>query len=223
MIRLTNLYKIYNQGLQNEFVALKNINLHIKDKECVVLKGVSGSGKSTLLSIIGGMNKPTSGEALIENKAIAKLPDLHLSNFRAKSIGFVFQSFHLIENLSVYDNVTVPLIPHQKDTEQITQMVNNALQIIKIDHKKNDLAKNLSGGEKQRVAIARALVNNPNIILLDEPTANLDIANSQNLITILQDLKQLGKTVVIATHDTIFDDLDFVDKIVHIQNGEIVE
>lgn len=223
MIRLTNVYKIYNQSLQNEFVALKNINLNIKDKECVVLKGVSGSGKSTLLSIIGGMNKPTSGEALIENKAIAKLPDLHLSNFRAKSIGFVFQSFHLIENLSVYDNVTIPLIPHQKDTEQITQMVNNALQIIKIDHKKNDLAKNLSGGEKQRVAIARALVNNPNIILLDEPTANLDIANSQNLITILQDLKKLGKTVVIATHDMIFDDLDFVDKIVHIQNGEIVE
>ncbi|MBD3841902.1 MAG: ABC transporter ATP-binding protein [Campylobacterales bacterium] len=223
MIRLTNVYKIYNQSLQNEFVALKNINLNIKDKECVVLKGVSGSGKSTLLSIIGGMNKPTSGEALIENKAIAKLPDLHLSNFRAKSIGFVFQSFHLIENLSVYDNVTIPLIPHQKDTEQITQMVNNALQIIKIDHKKNDLAKNLSGGEKQRVAIARALVNNPNIILLDEPTANLDIENSQNLITILQDLKKLGKTVVIATHDMIFDDLDFVDKIVHIQNGEIVE
>jgi putative ABC transport system ATP-binding protein len=223
MIRVTNLCKVYNQGLQNEFVALKNINLHIKDQECVVLKGVSGSGKSTLLSIIGGMNKPTSGEALIEHKTIAKLPDLHLSNFRAKSIGFVFQSFHLIENLSVYDNVTVPLIPHQKDTMQITQMVNNALKIIKIDHKKNELAKNLSGGEKQRVAIARALVNNPNIILLDEPTANLDMANSQNLITILEDLKKLGKTVVIATHDTIFDDLEFVDKIVHIQNGEIVE
>jgi putative ABC transport system ATP-binding protein len=160
---------------------------------------------------------------LKETKAIAKLPDLHLSNFRAKSIGFVFQSFHLIENLSVYDNVTVPLIPHQKDAGQITQMVNNALQIIKIDHKRNELAKNLSGGEKQRVAIARALVNNPNIILLDEPTANLDIANSKNLITILEDLKKLGKTVVIATHDTIFDDLEFVDKIVHIQNGEIVE
>lgn len=223
MIRVTNLCKIYNQGLQNEFVALKNINLHIKDQECVVLKGVSGSGKSTLLSIIGGMNKPTSGEALIEHKTIAKLPDLHLSNFRAKSIGFVFQSFHLIENLSVYDNVTVPLIPHQKDAVQITQMVNNALKIIKIDHKKNELAKNLSGGEKQRVAIARALVNNPNIILLDEPTANLDMSNSQNLITILEDLKKLGKTVVIATHDTIFDDLEFVDKIVHIQNGEIVE
>jgi putative ABC transport system ATP-binding protein len=223
MIKISNLYKIYNQGLQNEFVALKNINLHIKDQECVVLKGVSGSGKSTLLSIIGGMNKPTSGEALIEHKTIAKLPDLHLSNFRAKSIGFVFQSFHLIENLSVYDNVTVPLIPHQKDAVQITQMVNNALKIIKIDHKKNELAKNLSGGEKQRVAIARALVNNPNIILLDEPTANLDMANSKNLITILEDLKKLGKTVVIATHDTIFDDLEFVDKIVHIQNGEIVE
>ncbi|MEJ5169341.1 MAG: ATP-binding cassette domain-containing protein, partial [Arcobacteraceae bacterium] len=110
-------------------------------------------------------------------------------------------------------------VPKKERLERAKEVLTSVGLADRISHKPNEL----SGGQRQRVAIARALVNNPNIILLDEPTANLDIANSQNLITILQDLKQLGKTVVIATHDTIFDDLDFVDKIVHIQNGEIVE
>lgn len=221
MISITNLYKIYNIDKINEFCALSNISLHIYENQCIVLKGISGSGKSTLLSIIGGMNKPTKGEVIVENKNIAKLPDLHLSNFRANQIGFVFQAFHLIENLSVYDNVSVPLIPLK--SKNLSNKIQSALQKANIEHKSNEIIKNLSGGEKQRVAIARALVNNPNIILLDEPTANLDGANSQNLIEILRNLKTLGKTIIISTHDSIFDNLDFIDRYIHIHNGTIDE
>ncbi|QOG11863.1 ABC transporter ATP-binding protein [Arcobacter sp. FWKO B] len=223
MISIKALDKIYNLGEKNEFKALKNIGLHINNNECVILKGISGSGKSTLLSIIGGMNKPTNGDVIVESKHIAKLPDLHLSNFRAKSIGFVFQAFHLIDGLSVFDNVSVPLIPFGLKQSEINQKVKYALEILKISHKSEQIASTLSGGEKQRVAIARAIVNNPNIVLLDEPTANLDIANSKNLLCILQDLKNIGKTIVVATHDTIFDDALFVDRMIYIQDGTINE
>jgi putative ABC transport system ATP-binding protein len=223
MIQIQGLNKIYNVGLQNEFVALKNINFEVLPNSMVVLKGISGSGKSTLLSIIGGMNKPTSGEIIVEEKHIAKLPDLHLSNFRANSIGFVFQSFHLIDDLSVFDNISVPLIPLALSSKQIEQKVARAMKIANISHKLHEITKKLSGGEKQRVAIARALVNDPNIILLDEPTANLDSTNSQKLIAILQELKTLGKTILVSTHDSLFDTLDCVDKIVHIHDGCIDE
>ncbi|MDY0327445.1 MAG: ABC transporter ATP-binding protein [Arcobacteraceae bacterium] len=221
MIKIKALNKIYNVGQKNEFVALKNINFEVFPNTVVVLKGVSGSGKSTLLSIIGGMNKPTSGEVIVEDKYIAKLPDLHLSNFRASSIGFVFQSFHLINDLSVFDNISIPLIPLGLSAKEIEEKVNYAMQICNIAHKNMEISKNLSGGEKQRVAIARALVNNPNIILLDEPTANLDSANSKNLVEILSNLKKLGKTIVISTHDSLFDELDFVEKIIYIKDGDI--
>ena len=221
MIKIKALNKIYNVGQKNEFVALRNINFEVLPNTVVVLKGVSGSGKSTLLSIIGGMNKPTSGEVIVEDKYIAKLPDLHLSNFRASSIGFVFQSFHLINDLSVFDNISIPLIPLGLSAKEIEEKVNYAMQICNIAHKNMEISKNLSGGEKQRVAIARALVNNPNIILLDEPTANLDSANSKNLVEILSNLKKLGKTIVISTHDSLFDELDFVEKIIYIKDGDI--
>ena len=221
MIKIKALNKIYNVGQKNEFVALRNINFEVLSNTVVVLKGVSGSGKSTLLSIIGGMNKPTSGEVIVEDKYIAKLPDLHLSNFRASSIGFVFQSFHLINDLSVFDNISIPLIPLGLSAKEIEEKVNYAMQICNIAHKSMEISKNLSGGEKQRVAIARALVNNPNIILLDEPTANLDSANSKNLVEILSNLKKLGKTIVISTHDSLFDELDFVEEIIYIKDGNI--
>ncbi|MCT7617633.1 ABC transporter ATP-binding protein [Aliarcobacter butzleri] len=223
MIKIKNLNKIFYENTNKEFYALKDINLNIKKSSCVVLKGVSGSGKSTLLSLIATLQKPTSGEIVIENESIAKLPDFHASNFRARKIGFIFQSFNLFNELSVKDNISLPLIPLGFSQKQIDEKVISTLKLANILHKKDELVSNLSGGEKQRCAIARALVNNCEIILCDEPTANLDYENSKNFIEILKELKELKKTIIIATHDPIFDNLDFVDSEILIKNGQICE
>ncbi|MCG3702510.1 ABC transporter ATP-binding protein [Aliarcobacter butzleri] len=223
MIKIKNLNKIFYENTNKEFYALKDINLNIKKSSCVVLKGVSGSGKSTLLSLIATLQKPTSGEIVVENESIAKLPDFHASNFRARKIGFIFQSFNLFNELSVKDNISLPLIPLGFSQKQIDEKVINTLKLANILHKKDELVSNLSGGEKQRCAIARALVNNCEIILCDEPTANLDYENSKNFIEILKELKELKKTIIIATHDPIFDNLDFVDFEILIKNGQICE
>ena len=223
MIKITNLNKVFNENTKKEFHALKDINLEIKTSSCVILKGVSGSGKSTLLSIIGTLLKPTSGDIKIDDESIAKLPDLHASNFRAKKLGFIFQSYNLFNELNVKDNVSIPLIPLGYSQKRIDDMSKTALTLANIEHKKDELVYNLSGGEKQRCAIARALVNNPDIILCDEPTANLDHDNSMKFIESLREFKKLNKTIIVATHDPIFEDLDFVDEIINIKNGMICE
>ena len=223
MIKITKLNKIFNENTKKEFHALKDINIEIKTSSCVILKGVSGSGKSTLLSIIGTLLKPTSGEIKIDDESIAKLPDLHASNFRAKKLGFIFQSYNLFNELNVKDNISIPLIPLGFSQKQIDIMSLVALKLANIEHKKDELVYNLSGGEKQRCAIARALVNNPDIILCDEPTANLDHDNSMKFIESLREFKKLNKTIIVATHDPIFEELDFVDEIINIKNGMICE
>ena len=223
MIKITKLNKIFNENTKKEFHALKDINIEIKTSSCVILKGVSGSGKSTLLSIIGTLLKPTSGDIKIDDESIAKLPDLHASNFRAKKLGFIFQSYNLFNELNVKDNISIPLIPLGYSQKQIDDMSKTALTLANIEHKKDELVYNLSGGEKQRCAIARALVNNPDIILCDEPTANLDHDNSMKFIESLREFKKLNKTIIVATHDPIFEDLDFVDEIINIKNGMICE
>ena len=223
MIKITKLNKIFNENTKKEFHALKDINIEIKTSSCVILKGVSGSGKSTLLSIIGTLLKPTSGDIKIDDESIAKLPDLHASNFRAKKLGFIFQSYNLFNELNMKDNVSIPLIPLGYSQKRIDDMSKTALTLANIEHKKDELIYNLSGGEKQRCAIARALVNNPDIILCDEPTANLDHDNSMKFIESLREFKKLNKTIIVATHDPIFEELDFVDEIINIKNGMICE
>ncbi len=222
MIELKNIYKTFNQNGTHEFTALKDISLKIEENELVIIKGVSGSGKSTLLAIIASLLKPTSGEITVESKKIAKLPDLHASDFRASVIGFIFQSFNLFEHLSVKENVSVPLVPLKLKQKSIDEKVKKALLLANISHKENSTVKNLSGGEKQRTAIARALVNNPKIILCDEPTANLDQENSKAFLKVVTKLKEKGFTIVIATHDTVFDSYDQVDRIINMQNAKIV-
>lgn len=221
MIHIENLYRTFHHG-SNEVPVLKDINLNIREGECVVLKGVSGSGKTTLLSLIAGLDKPSSGKVLIENEPISKLPDLFASQLRAKKIGMIFQHFNLFEHLSVKENVTIPLIPSGLKMKEIHDMVDEALKVANIIHKQETLASRLSGGEKQRTAIARALVANPNIILCDEPTANLDRDNSLLFIDILEKLHRMGKTIVVATHDPLFDSLSFQSTIIPMSDGQIV-
>ncbi len=221
-IVINNLHKIYNEGKQSEFSALKNISISIDDGQIVIVKGVSGSGKSTLLSLIAAFSKPSKGKILIDGENISKLPDIFASNFRNEKIGFIFQSFNLIEGLSVADNILAPLVLTSDTQNEVDKKLKIALNLANISHKKDQNVADLSGGEKQRCAIARALVNNPSIILADEPTANLDRENSLKFVEILKKFKELKKIVIVATHDTVFDNLPFVDKYISIANGEFI-
>ncbi|OJJ27857.1 ABC transporter ATP-binding protein [Campylobacter concisus] len=222
MINVRGVSLVYNQGKQNEFCALKNINLDVNNGELVILKGVSGSGKSTLLSLIALLQKPTSGEILIDGTNIAKLPDTFCSEFRHKRLGLVFQNFNLIEGLSVYENLLAPFALTNFKANVREEMIKKALNLANISHKRDENVSNLSGGERQRCAVARALSMDADIILADEPTANLDRQNARAFLGLLESFKALKKSVIVATHDSIFDELSATDRVVSLQNGEIV-
>ena len=222
MINIRGVSLVYNQGKQNEFCALKNINLDVNNGELVILKGVSGSGKSTLLSLIALLQKPTSGEILIDGTNIAKLPDAFCSEFRHKRLGLVFQNFNLIEGLSVYENLLAPFALTNFKANVREEMIKKALELANIAHKRDENVSNLSGGERQRCAVARALSMDADIILADEPTANLDRDNARAFLGLLESFKALKKSVIVATHDSIFDELGATDRTLCLQNGEIV-
>ena len=222
MINIRGVSLVYNQNKQNEFCALRNINLDINDGELVILKGISGSGKSTLLSLIALLQKPTSGEILIDGTNIAKLPDAFCSELRHKRLGLIFQNFNLIEGLSVYENLLAPFALTNFKANVRDEMIKKALSLANIAHKKDENVSNLSGGERQRCAVARALSMDANIILADEPTANLDRQNARAFLDLLESFKALKKSVIVATHDSIFDELSATDRVVSLQNGEIV-
>jgi len=222
MIILKNTTKIYEINRNNCIVALDNISLEIKEGELVVLKGVSGSGKSTILSLIAALTKPTMGEVIVNNKRISKLPDNFASDYRQEDIGFIFQKYHLIPTLSVKDNILLPLVPTNPDEVEAKGKLDRVLEQFNIAHKKDTMVHHLSGGEQQRVAIARAHVNDPKIIIADEPTANLDETLSLDFIEILRGLKERGKTILIATHDPLFFNLDMVDRLVEVKGGKIL-
>ncbi len=219
MIKLTNITKEYETNKNYKVTALNNVTLTIKQGEVVVLKGASGSGKSTILSLIAGLAKPTSGEIVIDEKRISKLPEKFSALFRREHIGFIFQKYNLIPNISVFENVLLPLIPANPDSKTIEDTIDKILDDFNILDKKHSIVKNLSGGEQQRVAIARSIVNTPNIVIADEPTANLDKKLSIDFIDSIKKLKNQNKTIIIATHDQIFDSLDFVDRVINIENG----
>lgn len=221
MIVLNNITKRYKVN-NEEIIALDDINIEIFKGQTVVLKGASGSGKSTILSIIANMTKPTSGEVIVKEMRISKLSDDFSSKYRLDNIGFIFQKYNLIPNLTVFNNIILPLIPLNLDEKFIEKRISELLNFFQINDKKDIEVKKLSGGEQQRVAIARALVNNPDIILADEPTANLDEKLSLEFIANLESLKKLHKTIIIATHDPLFFDHKLVDKIIEIKNGRII-
>ena len=221
MIELKNITKVFTPNKLEKITALKDVNLHIKKGELVVLKGASGSGKSTILSLIAGLSKPTFGEVVVNQQKVSKLVDDFASMFRRQNIGFVFQKYNLIPNLTVEENIITPLIPTNPNKNELEQKLLKVLKKFEIESKREIKVKSLSGGEQQRVAISRALINNPPIIIADEPTANLDEKLSLDFIQIVRSLKDEGKTILIATHDPLFFELDFVDRVVEINHGKI--
>lgn len=196
MIELNAVSKVFNEGKSSEFLAVKDISFSVKSGEIFFLKGISGSGKSTLLGLIAGLYKPTSGDIIIDKTDITKLSIKFASQFRRENLGIIFQNFNLIPTLNVIDNVILPTLPDAKKSLDRARYLLDKFHLL--DKEKN-LAKSLSGGEQQRVAIIRALINDPKIILADEPTANLDAKLSQKLLEYFKDMK--GKTIVISTHD----------------------
>ncbi len=202
--------------------ALAHVFLHVKEGECVVIRGASGSGKSTLLSLIAGLLKPTSGEVSVMGKEISKLPEHLSAQFRRAHIGFIFQKFHLIPSLTVEENIIAPLIPDNPPLKTLHEKAHAAMNQFELASKAKRAIKQLSGGEQQRVAIARALINTPSIVLADEPTANLDAKLSKALMAQLSELKRRGVTLIIATHDPLFFEQPFVDRIVELRNGNVV-
>jgi putative ABC transport system ATP-binding protein len=215
MIECKNLTKTYKN-----MIALDSINMTFNKGEFIVLKGASGSGKSTLLALIAGLTKPTNGEVVVENRQISKMPDNFVSLFRREKVGFIFQKYNLITTLNVFENIITPLIPSNPNHDELNKRVDELLSMFSLKNKKTQIVKNLSGGEQQRVAICRALINNPSIIIADEPTANLDSKLSLEFIEIIKKLKNKNRTIIVATHDPLFFELNFCDKIVNMKDGK---
>jgi putative ABC transport system ATP-binding protein len=194
------LSKTYQTG-DIKVEALKDLNLKIEKGEFAVICGASGSGKTTLLNIIGGIDKPTSGEIIVFNEELSLKDEDFLSDYRCNSVGFVFQAYNLVSTLTVAENVAFPMEWIRKPADRIRKRVEELMETVGLEHRADHFPFQLSGGEQQRVAFARALANDPPLLLVDEPTGNLDSKTSLKVIQILQKLKDDGKTVIVATHD----------------------
>ncbi|GAB3748536.1 ABC transporter ATP-binding protein [Spirosoma pomorum] len=202
MIQLTNIEKVYRTSTI-ETLALINVNLHVKAGEFLSIMGPSGCGKSTLMNLMGLLDAPSKGSVVIGGHAVTQYRDKELAHLRNQKIGFIFQSFHLINDLSVLDNVEIPLLYRKGDATGASrrELAREALERVGLSNRMKHFPNQLSGGQKQRVAIARAIVGRPEIILADEPTGNLDSAMGNEIMNILQQLNADGSTIVMVTHD----------------------
>lgn len=219
MIELSNVDKIYGKG-ESAVHALKNVSLTIGDGRFIAIVGKSGSGKSTLMNLIGAIDSPTAGKVIADGTDLSSLNQNELCDYRNKTTGFIFQSFYLEPTLSVIDNVSMPLTVAGVDRRTRNERAMDILTKLDIAEKAKKKAGELSGGQKQRVSIARALIHDPNIVLADEPTGNLDSINGAEVIKILKEICAMGKTVVLVTHNK--DDAANADEIIQIKDGEIV-
>ena len=219
MIKTTDLTKVFRTE-EIETSALNKVNLHIKKGEFVAIMGPSGCGKSTLLNIIGLLDNPTSGEYHFDGSEVGRLKERNRTQLRKGNIGFVFQSFNLIDELNVYENVELPLIYLKLKNRERKEMVEKVLERMKISHRKKHFPQQLSGGQQQRVAIARAVVANPKLILADEPTGNLDSKNGLEVMNLLTELNREGTTIVMVTHS--LHDSEFAHRVVNLFDGEII-
>ena len=200
MIRLKHIYKSYRLG-EIEVPVLKDVNLHVSPREFVSILGPSGSGKSTLMNIIGCLDIPDSGEYILDGSRVESYTDDELSDIRSSKIGFIFQQFNLLPDLTAYENVEMPLMYRKISPEERRERVVKMLTRVGLEERMEHRPSQLSGGQQQRVAIARALISEPSIILADEPTGNLDSASGKEIMEIIRDLWLAGNTVVLITHD----------------------
>ncbi len=220
VIKVEDLWKIYQLG-EVQVEALRGVSFEIEEGEFVAIMGPSGSGKSTLMNILGCLDRPTRGRYFLDGQEVSQLNENQLAQIRNKKIGFIFQSFNLLPRLAALQNVELPLIyagiPPQKRKEQAIK----SLEAVGLGDRIHHYPNQLSGGQQQRVAIARALVNDPSIILADEPTGNLDTRSSEEIMHILQELNQEGKTIVLVTHER--DIASHTHRILHFRDGQLVD
>lgn len=219
LIEIRDIYKIYNPG-ENEVRALDGINLTVEHGEFLAIVGQSGSGKSTLMNMLGLLDVPTSGTYTLDGVDTANMTDDELSEIRNKEIGFIFQGFNLIPSLTAVENVELPLVYRGMKKEERNKLALDALERVGLSHRLDHLPKQMSGGQQQRVAIARAVAARPPIILADEPTGNLDSHSGIEVMKILHELHEEGRTVILITHDN--DIANEATRVIRIQDGQII-
>jgi putative ABC transport system ATP-binding protein len=220
LIQLTNVYKVFSTD-EVETHALSEINLGIRSGEYVSISGPSGCGKSTLLSIIGLLDTPTDGSYTLNNRTVEKLESEERADIRSQEVGFIYQSFNLIDDLNVYENVELPLTYQEMKAADRKARVTEALERVGMAHRNRHMPSQLSGGQQQRVAVARALVGRPLILLADEPTGNLDSQNGESVMELLNELHKGGTTICIVTHDPRF--TRYAERTINLFDGRIVE
>ncbi|NLP08778.1 ABC transporter ATP-binding protein [bacterium] len=218
LIQLVNLSKVYDIGAVR-VEALRSINLSIERNEYVAIMGPSGSGKSTLMNVLGCLDTPTDGEYLLNNNRVSEMDDDQLAEIRNREIGFVFQTFNLLPRANALHNVELPLIYNGTPTQQRRQLAKEALAKVGLEDRMHHKPNELSGGQRQRVAIARALVNNPSIILADEPTGNLDSKTGDEIMEIFETLHDQGNTIILVTHEEYI--AEHSDRIIRLRDGLI--
>ena len=221
MIELSNIRKAFNEGQPNEYWALHGIDLTIEAGKVTAFRGPSGSGKTTLLSILGCLSRPSSGRVRFGGEDLSGLPERFLTEMRRRRFGFIFQQFNLIKGLSALDNVILPGMPTGRPRRELLASAEALLDQLQLGHRTQARVEWLSGGEQQRVAIARALINDPEIVIADEPTANLDTALSREFMVILEGLSTAGKTVLLSSHDPLVVDSSAVHRVVGMRDGRL--
>lgn len=223
MLELSGVTKLYNQGQPNEVAAIRGVDLAIESGKVTVLKGPSGSGKTTLLTLIGCLSRPTTGRIRLHGELLSGLPEKFLTDVRRKTFGFAFQRFNLIPGLTALQNVALPAYPLGLPFAELRARAMALMEQLGVAHRNDLTVEHLSGGEMQRVAIVRALINDPEFVIADEPTANLDGALSAQFLEIVATLKARGKTVLITSHDPRIWQAPVVDRVVTMEDGRIVE
>ncbi len=219
LIEIKNVKKQYTSG-DDVVEALRGVDISIEAGEFITIMGQSGSGKSTLLSVLGGMNHPSAGEVVMAGVKLYQLSGEKLADFRAQNLGFVFQSFHLISYLTAIENVMLPLAIVKMSTAAKKRAAGQALERVGLGGKLDRLPNQLSGGEQERVAIARAIVNNPHILLADEPTGNLDSKTSEEVMALFRELNDAGQTVVMVTHNA--ENGAYSDRTISLKDGMVI-
>ncbi|MBU2914416.1 ABC transporter ATP-binding protein [Reichenbachiella agariperforans] len=219
LIKTVGLKKVYHTD-EIETTALGGVNLDIKNGEFVAIMGPSGCGKSTLLNILGLLDNPSQGEFYFDNQEVSQYGERKRADLRKENIGFVFQNFNLIDELTVFENIELPLIYLKYSASERRKRVEEVMEQMKIMHRRNHFPQQLSGGQQQRAAISRAVIAKPNMILADEPTGNLDSVNGQEVMSLLSELNDKGTTVVMVTHSPI--DAEYAHRIINLFDGQVV-